>query len=155
MQKQSTHSVVSDSLRPRGLLPTRLLCPWDSPAKSIGVGCHFLLQEIFPTQGLNSGLPYCRQTLYHLSHKGSSPRSKCVLILWLQSRSIVILEPPKIKSATVSTFPSSISHDVVGLDAMNVEYLFVNRFLNVEFKLVFSSPLLIKRFFSSFFTFCC
>ena len=67
----------------------------------------------------------------------------------------MILEPPKIKSATVSTFPSSISHDVVGLDAMNVEYLFVNRFLNVEFKLVFSSPLLIKRFFSSFFIFCC
>ena len=155
MQKQSTHSVVSDSLRPCGLLPTRLLCLWDSPGKSTGVGCHFLLQEIFPTQALNPGLPHCRQTLYHLSHKGSSPRSKCVLILWLQSRSIVILEPPKIKSATVSTFPSSISHEVVGLDAMNVECLFVNRFLNVEFKLVFSSPLLIKRLFSSFFTFCC
>ena len=45
----------------------------------------------------------------------------------------MILEPPKIKSATVSTFPSSISHDVVGLDAMNVEYIFVNSFLNVEF----------------------
>ena len=36
-----------------------------------GVGCHFLLQEIFPTQGLNPGLPHCRQTLYHLSHQGS------------------------------------------------------------------------------------
>ena len=126
MQKQRTHSVVSDSLRPCGLLPTRLLCPWDSPGKSTGVGCHFLLQEIFPTQALNPGLLHCRQTLYHLSHKGSSPRSKCVLILWLQSRSIVILEPPKIKSVTVSTFPSSISHEVVGLDAMNVECLFVN-----------------------------
>ena len=34
-------------------------------------GCHFLLQEIFPTQGLNLGLPHCRQTLYHLSHQGS------------------------------------------------------------------------------------
>ena len=31
----------------------RLLCPWDSPCKSTGVGCHFLLQGIFPTQGLN------------------------------------------------------------------------------------------------------
>jgi len=34
-------------------LPTRLLCLWDSPGKSTGVGCHFLLQGIFPIQGLN------------------------------------------------------------------------------------------------------
>ena len=32
--------------------------PWDSPGKNPGVGCHFLLQGIFPTQGLNLGLPY-------------------------------------------------------------------------------------------------
>ena len=36
-------SVVSDSVRPHGLQPTRLLCPWDSPGKNTGVGCHFLL----------------------------------------------------------------------------------------------------------------
>ena len=42
-------------------------CPWDFPGKNTGVGCHFLLQGIFPTQGSNPGLPYCRQTLYHLS----------------------------------------------------------------------------------------
>ena len=40
--------------------PTRLLCPWDSPGKNTGVGCHALLQGIFPTQGLNSGLLHCR-----------------------------------------------------------------------------------------------
>ena len=34
------------------------------------MGCHFLLQGIFPTQGLNLGLPHCRQTLYHLSYQG-------------------------------------------------------------------------------------
>ena len=38
------------------------------PGKSTGVGCHFLLQGIFPTQGSNSGFPHCRQILYHLSH---------------------------------------------------------------------------------------
>ena len=37
-------SVVSDSVRPHGLQPTRLPCPWDSPGKNTGVGCHFLLQ---------------------------------------------------------------------------------------------------------------
>ena len=64
-------SVVSDSLRPRGRQPTRLLRPWDSPSKNTGVGCHFLLQGIFPTQGSNPGLLHCRQTLYRLSHQGS------------------------------------------------------------------------------------
>ena len=38
------------------------------PGKNTGVGCHFLLQGIFPTQGLNLGLLHCTQTLYHLSH---------------------------------------------------------------------------------------
>ena len=51
--------------------PTRLLSPWNFPGKSTGLGCHFLLQGIFPTQGLNLGLPHCRQTLYRLSHRGS------------------------------------------------------------------------------------
>ena len=43
------------------------------------------------------------------------PKSKCLLISWLQSPSTVILEPPKIKSATVSP---SVYHEVMGLDAM-------------------------------------
>ena len=43
----------------------------DSSGKNTGVGCHFRLQGIFPTQGLNPGLPHCRQILYQLSHKGS------------------------------------------------------------------------------------
>ena len=42
-------SVMSDSLRPHGLQPARLLCPWDSPGKNTGVGGHALLQGIFPT----------------------------------------------------------------------------------------------------------
>ena len=70
-QVKSSHSVVSDSLWPHGLQPTRLLSSWDSPGKSTGVGCHFLLQGIFPTQGSNLGLPHHRQTLYHLSYQGT------------------------------------------------------------------------------------
>ena len=46
------------------------------------------------------------------------PRSKRLLISWLQSPSAVILEPPKIKSATVSTVSPSISHEVMGPDAV-------------------------------------
>ena len=58
-------SVVSDS---HGLQPARLLCPWDSLGKNTGVACHALLQGNFLTQGLNPGLPHCRQILYYLSH---------------------------------------------------------------------------------------
>ena len=44
----------------------------DSPGKNTGVGGHALLQVIFPTQGLNLGLPHCKWILYHLSHQGNS-----------------------------------------------------------------------------------
>ena len=53
------------------LQPTRLLYPWKFSGKTTGVGCHFLLQGIFPTQGSNLGLLHCRQFLYPLSHLGS------------------------------------------------------------------------------------
>ena len=43
----------------------------DSPGKNTGVDCHALLQGIFPSQGLNPGLPHCRRILYCLSHQGS------------------------------------------------------------------------------------
>ena len=43
---QFSPSVMSNSLRPHGLLPTRLLCPWGFPGKNTGVGCHFLLQAL-------------------------------------------------------------------------------------------------------------
>ena len=78
-------SVLSNSLRPHGLQPIRLLCPWDSPGKNTGLVCHFLLQGIFPTQGSNLGLLHCRQILYCLSHQGSPERQEflkgCVLPL--------------------------------------------------------------------------
>ena len=70
-------SIFSDSLQPHGLSPDRILCPWNSPDKNIGVGCHSLLQVIFPSQGLNPGLPHCRQILYYLSHQ----ESPCVYIV--------------------------------------------------------------------------
>ena len=49
-------SVTSNSLRPYGLQPARLLCAWDSPGNNTRVGCHFLLLGMFLTQELNRGL---------------------------------------------------------------------------------------------------
>ena len=62
-------------LWPCGLQPTRLNHPWNFPGKNTGMGCHFLLQEICPTQGLNPCLPHCRLILYCLSHQGN-PKTK-------------------------------------------------------------------------------
>ena len=75
-QVKWSRSVVSNSLWPHGLYPTGLLRPWDFPGKSTEVGCHFLLQGNFPTQGSNPGLLHYRQTLYRLSHKGSPTRDQ-------------------------------------------------------------------------------
>ena len=73
---------------PHGLQPPRLFPPWDFPGKSTGMGCHFLLQGIFPTQGLNPGLPHCRKILYRLSHQGSPIISLKVKVK-VDSRSVV------------------------------------------------------------------
>ena len=60
-------SVVFDCLWPHGICS-----PWDSPCRNTGVGSLSLLQRIFPTQGSNTGAPYCRRILYQLNHKGST-----------------------------------------------------------------------------------
>ena len=62
-------------------------------------------------------------------------RSKCLLISWVQSPSAVILVPKKIKSVTISTFPPSICHEVMGLDAM------ILVFWMLSFKPALHSPL--------------
>ena len=58
-------------LQLHGLQPARLFCPWDSPGKNTGVGCHFLLQETFPTHGLNPHLLHWQADSLPLSHLGS------------------------------------------------------------------------------------
>ena len=71
-QKPSSCLCVCESLSPVWLfatprtVPTRLLCPWNSPGKNTGVDCHSLLQRIFPAQGSNPGL---LQILYRLSYR--------------------------------------------------------------------------------------
>ena len=77
----------SDSFQPHGLQLARLLCPWNSPGKDTGVGCHspdspgpgVSLQS--PTQRLNLDLLHCRPILYHLL--GTSFKRKLGLVLCL------------------------------------------------------------------------
>ena len=60
---------MSDFLRLHALQPPSLLCPWNSPGKNAGVGCHSLLQGIFLTLGSNPSLLHCRHILYCPSHQ--------------------------------------------------------------------------------------
>ena len=62
---------MSDSFVTPWTVATRLLCPWDFPGKTIGVGCHFLLWGIFPTQGSNPHFLLCQMDSLPVSHKGS------------------------------------------------------------------------------------
>ena len=70
--KSVSCSVMSNSLRPHWLQPARLLCPWNSLGKNTGVGCHFLLEGLFLTQGSNLCLLHCKKIIYHLSHQRSN-----------------------------------------------------------------------------------
>ena len=65
-------SARPNSMWPHRLQPSRLLSPWNFPGKDTGVGCHFLLQGIFLTQGLSSILLHWQADSLPLSHLGST-----------------------------------------------------------------------------------
>ena len=70
---------MSNSLQPHELQSSRFLCSWDFPGKNTGVGWHFLLQGIFPTQGSNPHLLHWQVDSLPLSHQGS-PYISCVCV---------------------------------------------------------------------------
>ena len=82
-----SRQVMSDSFVTQWTIALQLLGPWDFPGKNIGVDCHFLLQEIFPTQESNPCLLHYMQILYHWATwealMGSVDREK-----WLDSQSL-------------------------------------------------------------------
>ena len=67
-------SAMSDSFTTPWTVAARLLCPWDFPGKNTGVGCHFLLQGIFPTQGSSQSLLHWQADSLPLSHQGALHR---------------------------------------------------------------------------------
>ena len=77
----------------------------DSPGKNIGVGCHALLQGIFPTQGLNPGLPHCRRILYQLSHKGSPTYSRHLCLIYLAQ---LVKNPPAMQETQFDSWVGKI-----------------------------------------------
>ena len=90
-------SIVLDSLQSHGLQPASLLCPWVSPSKNTGVGCHFLFQGIFPIKPRSLAL----QTDF-FSHQATSVKAlaaqSCLTLCDLMDCSLPgssVLEFPK------------------------------------------------------------
>ena len=79
--------------------------PWSSPSKNTGVGCHSLLQGIFPTQGSNLGLLHCRQILHHLSYQGNSREVPMVVLLLIFWGTFIRLLSIYIPTNSVQGFP--------------------------------------------------
>ena len=123
------------TLRPHGLSPARLPCPWNSPGKNTGEGSHSLLQEIFPTQGSNPVLLHCRQMLYHLSLQGGPILSQSFFSME-GSLCVVVFKPVDISWNECS--PESILGDTgLHLEAFRFEFSLEqkkqNRFQPVQF----------------------
>ena len=102
------HSSKASILRHSAFFTVQLSHPYMTPGKNIALTRRTLVGKVMSLL-LNM---LSRLVITCL------PRSKCLLISWLQSPSAVIWEPPKIKSDTVSTVSPSISHEVMGPDAM-------------------------------------
>ena len=89
---------------------TRLLCPWDSPGKNTGVGCHALLQGIFPTQGSSLYLLHWEWILYSLSGKYIQSTTA---YKWTQGyipiiRTLTVIWPALPRARDYSWFPWSL-----------------------------------------------
>ena len=79
--------------------------PWNSPGQNTGAGSLSLLQGIFPTQGLNPGLPHYRQILYQLSHKGSQSEKatySMIPFIWHSGKGKTIETVKRLATATSS-----------------------------------------------------
>ena len=95
----SVASVVFNSLQHYGLQPARLLSPWDCPGKSTGMGCHALLQAIFPTQESNPCFLHWRAGSLTLAPPGMIPKER--LHEWTQRNLLEACHSFQLVSATI------------------------------------------------------
>ena len=115
-----SHSVMTDSLWPHGLQPTRLLCPWDSPGQGYWSGLPVPSPEDLLDPGIEPSLLHCRQILYHLNHQeawfeeapGEAKSLQCQW-LWAPEPFKALLSPACTRSSQFFRVSSVLSCSVV------------------------------------------
>ena len=111
----------------------------DSPGKNIGVGCHALLQGVFPTQGSNPGLPHCTQILYCLSHHGS-PR----ILEWVAYPFSRGSSQPRIQTRVSALWVYSVPAELPGKPIYRIEVSIPNERVKIHMCLHFGILCLLK-----------
>ena len=106
------HSLKASVLQHSAFFMVQILNPYMTTGKNIALTRQTFVGKVMPLLFNNLS----RLVIAFL------PRSKCLLISWLQPPSEVILEPPKMKSLTVSIVSPSICHEVMGLDTMTLGF---------------------------------
>ena len=97
----------------------------DPTGKNTGVGCHALLQGIFPIQGSNPGLPHCRRILYQLSHQGSPVIICWISFTWLHYLSISLESFFFLYSYNLKLFSLSTSHKAISMICIHSFFFFI------------------------------
>ena len=100
--------VVSSSTWPHGLQPATWPCLWDFPGKNTGVGCHFLLQGIFPTRGSNLGFLYWQVDSYHWAiWEASSSMWDLTKTFNIHTSTSILFMMPCVFSETIEPFSTA------------------------------------------------
>ena len=128
-------SIISNSLRLCGLLPSTLLCPWNSPGENAGVGCPFLLQRIFLTQGSNAHLLHWQVYSLLLSYLGIS----IGLFMLTRTRAITKGDKWMLKPGLISVYQTQVSYLRIAV-SLEEEKTFVKRICPEGHLLVISLP---------------
>ena len=127
-----SHSAVSGSLRPHGLQPARLLCPWDSPGKNTGVGYHFLLQGL-PDQRIESTSPALQVDSVSTEPAGKpNPESIYLCVSWL-------IDAVNIKFPSTSNSVSS--YVSFGINHMCAKVLYISMSVHHSINYMYKEPI--------------
>ena len=141
---------MSDAVRPHRLQPTRLPRPWDSPGKNTGVGCHFLLQGIFPTCQASLSITNSWSLLKLMSIESVMPSSYLILcrplllppsiapsIRVFSNESVLRIRWPKYSSFSFSISPSN---EYSGLISFRMDWFVL---VGTDGHLIFERPLVL------------
>ena len=120
--------------------PAKLLCPWSFPGKNTGEGCHFLLQGIFPTQGLNEPASPALAEGFFTTEPPEKPKSTCTLYKNIQFSSLA-QSCPNLATPWIAACQASLSISWSSLKLTSIELVMPSSHLILCHPLLFLPPI--------------